>query len=89
MKLRTLQGVVRIMSLVPVTILNPVWTATDFQFSFATGTGCSYVVQATPTLPSPNWTNVTTVPGTGGTVTVTNALQSSDQYFYRVVTQCP
>ncbi len=73
--------------LVPVTIVNPACTGSDFSFSFETKTGCSYTVQASGL--SSTWNNVTTIPGTGGTATVTNALQTSTPLFYRVLTQAP
>lgn len=74
-------------SLFPVTLVEPIRTATDFRFSFATQTGQSYVVQSSSSLSSPGWTDVTTVPGTGSMVTVTNAIEPTTQYFYRVITQ--
>jgi hypothetical protein len=74
-------------SLLPVTIVEPILTATGFRFSFATQTGHSYVVQSSSSLSSSGWTDVRAVPGTGGMVTVTNALEPSTRYFYRVMTQ--
>jgi hypothetical protein len=73
--------------LLPVSIVDPVHTATDFRFSFATQADRDYVVQATDPLSPTDWTNVTTVPGTGGTVTVTNHNLSPTQQYYRVITE--
>jgi hypothetical protein len=70
-----------------VIMFDPIHTATDFRFSFATQADRDYVVQATDTLSPPDWTNVTTVPGTGGTVTVTNHNLSPTQQYYRVITE--
>jgi hypothetical protein len=71
----------------PVVLMNPVRTATDFMFSFATQSDCAYAVEAAGTLAPPGWTNVTTVPGTGGSITITNQNVPPGQQFYRVITQ--
>lgn len=73
--------------LLPVSIVDPVCTGPDFRFSFATQAGLEYVVQATATLSPPDWTNATTVPGTGGAVTVTNYNVPAGPQYYRVITQ--
>lgn len=78
---------VKLAVLMPVIMFDPIRTATDFRFSFTTQPDRNYLVQATDTLSPPDWTNVTTVTGTGGTVTVTNHNLSSTQQYYRVITE--
>jgi hypothetical protein len=84
---RSLSLTVTSTSMLPVTIVEPILTDTEFRFSFATQTGHSYMVQSSSSPTSPGWSDVKTVPGTGGMVTVTNALEPSTQSFYRVITQ--
>jgi Bacterial Ig domain len=68
----------------PVLITNPRLNGTDFLLSFQTQTGYNYTIQYAPTLPPPSWTDLTTVPGTGGLVTVTNLTAGPLQGYYRV-----
>ncbi len=56
-------------------------------FSFLTQSNFSYVVKGIASLSSSNWTTLSTVPGTGGIVTVTNQSLSPGATYYRVVTQ--
>jgi ELWxxDGT repeat protein len=55
-----------------------------FRFSFQTTSGQSYAVQASPALNSAAWTTLTTVPGTGGPVSVSFPADPTAQQFFRL-----
>ncbi|HXJ72451.1 MAG TPA: hypothetical protein VNM37_06345, partial [Candidatus Dormibacteraeota bacterium] len=71
----------------PVVLLNPTRLGSQFWFSFLTDAGYSYRTETSSALGSGTpWDVLTTLSGTGGTVSVTN--QSADaQRFYRVLRQ--
>lgn len=71
----------------PVHILNPTRVGNDFIFSFASQTGRTYSIQYTPSLNPIDWQPLTSVPGTGATVSITNQNVTATQRFYRVETQ--
>jgi len=71
----------------PVSILNPAKTGTDFVLSFATDINRTYVVQYASSLPASNWATLTTIAGNGGIVNATDYNVPSGQRFYRVQTQ--
>ena len=71
----------------PVILLNPTIVGGDFVFSFLTQSNFNYAVKSLGSLSSTNWTLLSTVPGTGGIVTVTNQNVGPGPTFYRVVTQ--
>lgn len=82
---RTISFLVTSATLYPVTLLNPAQTEGGFCFSFETHLGCNYTVQGNDRSWKSQWTDLATVQGTGNPVTVTNSLQSSTHYFYRVL----
>jgi hypothetical protein len=82
----TLQGAIPAVPL-PVRLLNPSVMGNSFVFSFATQTNATYLVQHTSWLSPTNWSTVSSIPGTGSTVTVTNQNGTSAQGFYRVQVQ--
>ncbi len=71
----------------PVSIFNPTVNGPDFRFSFDTQAGHTYKAYWSDILGSWPGVNFDTVPGTGGTVSVTNRNTSGGQRFYRVETQ--
>ena len=70
----------------PVRILQPEILAGQFVFRFLTETNHDYEVQVENSLTGSNWTAVTNLAGTGGTITVTNQIGGAQQNFYRVQT---
>jgi len=62
------------------------FAGTDFQVQFTTASNQLYLVEMTDSLDNPSWTTLTNnVPGTGGTVTVTDPdAASQTNRFYRV-----
>ena len=64
----------------------PRYSDGSFSLSFATQIGVSYVVQFKTALSDPAWTNLQTVPGTGGIVTITHAVHGQPTCYYRVAT---
>jgi hypothetical protein len=73
--------------LLPLQLTNPQATQAGPAFSFFTQPDHNYVVEFTPTLPATNWNNVTTLPGIGNWLTITNPPFLGDQGYYRVRTQ--
>lgn len=71
----------------PVRLFNPALNGTDFRLSFDTQAGHTYQAWWIGTLGAGTWNNFATIPGTGGTVSVTNHNTSGSQRFYRVETQ--
>lgn len=59
-------------SLVPVRILTKSFSGDEFQMSFATATGKTYVVEYKNTHSTAVWQTLTNVPGNGGIKRVTN-----------------
>jgi hypothetical protein len=69
-----------------VTLLDPAINGTSFSFSFVTQTGANYAVDFSDSPSSLNWQPLTNYIGAGTTVTVTDAVATS-QRFYRVTAQ--
>jgi hypothetical protein len=67
-------------------ITNAARVGNDFVLSFNTQTGQDYTVEYADALPPPAWSNLITVPGTGGLVTVTNYNALGGQRYFRVRT---
>jgi len=61
--------------------------ANGLTFSFTTQPGFDYSVQYTTSLAPINWQVLTNVPGSGGTITVTDSVNAAGQRFYRVLAQ--
>ncbi len=70
----------------PVRIENPAWVGSEFIFWFASETGRSYEVQFTPG-PGQEWRSLTTLEGTGASVSVTNTHAAEAARLYRVITK--
>ena len=51
---------------------------------FPTFSGQQYTVQSSPNLSPGNWTNLTTIPGTGYEATVTDTNAAGSVRFYRL-----
>jgi Big-like domain-containing protein len=73
-------------SVLPMTLLNPILNGSSFSFAFATQAGITYQGQYV-NLPSGtnNWLNFTNLIGDGSVVRVTNSILSPGQRFYRVL----
>ena len=80
----TLQGGSSVV--LPFYITNATRLGDDFVMSFNTQTGQDYTVEYTAFLPPLAWSNLTTVPGNGALVTVTNLNAPAGQRYYRVRT---
>jgi hypothetical protein len=65
-------------------ISSPGLNGSKFSLSFNTEVGPSYVIDTTTNLAPANWVPVSTNAGTGGLISVTNAISSTSQGFYRV-----
>jgi len=71
----------------PVTLLGAIVENGQFKFSFQTEVNKTYVVQFTSSLSTPiNWQTATTVPGTGGVVTIVQNVSGLNGFF-RVLIQ--
>jgi hypothetical protein len=70
----------------PVSLQNPMIVGSSFIFSFLTQSNFSYTVLSLSSFSSTNWTTLTTIPGTGDMVTVTNENIGPGATFYRVLT---
>ncbi len=71
----------------PVQLYNPGQAANTFTFSFQSQPSYSYAAQFTPSLSPLAWQTFTNVVGNGGTLSVTDIVNSATQRFYRVLTQ--
>lgn len=67
-------------------LLNPIVVSGQFQFSFATVPGRTYVVQSTDAVEPANWQSRPGISGTGGTVTITEPMTLQPR-FHRVLVQ--
>ena len=56
----------------------------SFKFSFASQSGVSYTVQYKCAMADPTWTDLDTVTGTGGIVTISKAVAGQPTCFYRI-----
>jgi hypothetical protein len=70
----------------PVTIISPRHSGSDFSFEFSTELGRSYTVFWSTNLSAALWEMWTNVNGTGGTMSFTNYNVPAPQRFYRVRT---
>ena len=71
----------------PVTLDIAAWIGGSFVFSFASEPGITYQAQYIDVLGSGSWQALTTVTGTGSTLTLTNNHPAAGQRFYRVETK--
>ena len=67
-------------------LIQPVVAGGQCKFSFATELGRTYVVQATDSLRPVTWRSLSTLSGTGGTVTVADS-PGTRQRYYRVLVE--
>jgi hypothetical protein len=68
----------------PVVILDPRWSDTNFVCSVRTTVGKNYFLESSPGLENPTWTAAPAVPGDGSVKVLVDANHSSPQNFYRV-----
>lgn len=71
----------------PVIIQGVQRNGNQVTFSFLTQSNFSYLVEYTDSLSPLSWTALTTVPGTGGVVVVTDPNANGAQRYYRATTQ--
>ena len=64
---------------------SPRYSNGNFSLSFATQNGVLYTVQHKTALSNPTWTDLQTLSGTGGIVTILHAVGGQPTCFYRVV----
>jgi hypothetical protein len=74
-------------TLMPVTLFNPMWQGTDFIFWFESQVGRSYDIQWKPFFGQTNWQVVETLNGSGSSLPVTNQNATTTSGFYRVETK--
>jgi hypothetical protein len=67
-----------------VLLLQPTWIGDAFLFAFETEPARIYDVQVNSALGTESWQSFSTVVGSGGTVTVSNAPATGNARFYRV-----
>ena len=70
-----------------VTLVNPVASETQFDFSFASELNRTYTVERTLSLNPVGWQSVTNVIGDGSVMTVIDSALTGAQRYYRVVSQ--
>jgi hypothetical protein len=70
-----------------VYLANPVAAGNELIFSFLTQSNRNYAIQYSDSLPATNWITITTVLGTGGSISVTNPGASGPTRYYRVETK--
>jgi hypothetical protein len=68
-------------------LFNPQKSGDTFSVSVMTESGRTYLLQSKDALSDPIWVTVQTVPGTGGTVTLTDLNATAATRFYRVEVQ--
>ena len=71
----------------PVMLVNPKWSQSNFVFSFVSELGNTYDVEYTDVLGSGTWNLLSTLSGTGSSISVTNANPTPKQRFYQVKTR--
>jgi Regulator of chromosome condensation (RCC1) repeat len=74
-------------AITPVRLLNPAWSGHRFSVSFPSRGGVSYALEYEAALGCGAWTNLPPVPGTGGTLTLTDPSADAPARFYRVQSQ--
>jgi len=65
---------------------NPVWAGQTFRLSFPTQTGMTYILEFKDALTNSSWMTNQSVPGTGGTIILTDPNASAPSRYYRVRT---
>jgi hypothetical protein len=75
------------MAPLPVFLYDPSLIGTDLAFSFLTQSNWNYAIQYADSFPASNWITIATMPGTGGSVRVTNQINGAVEKFYRVQTE--
>jgi hypothetical protein len=79
---------INVIRLMPIIILsNPSVALGEFSFSFTAMEEWNYRVECRDPGGPTNWMTVTTLPGGGATVFVTNAISTNLQKFFRVVAE--
>jgi alpha-tubulin suppressor-like RCC1 family protein len=71
----------------PPMIVGPSQNGTNLNFSFGTSIGFTYVVQYKNSLSDSIWQTLQSVPGDGTVKTITDAIATAGQRFYRVSVQ--
>ena len=71
----------------PVLLRDLQFTPGHFAFSFTSQSSLSYAAQFIPAPGPTNWQTFTNVAGTGGTLSLTDTVNSASQRFYRVITE--
>jgi Bacterial Ig domain len=71
----------------PVTIVNPMRSGSEFSFAFETEANRTYNVQYTISLAPPDWQSLTNFTGNGGSALIIDPAAGDAQRFYRVATQ--
>jgi hypothetical protein len=61
-------------------------SAGNFNFSFATSNGVTYIVEYKDDLDQADWVTLQTIPGDGTIVTITNPISEAPQRFFQVRT---
>ena len=74
-------------AIAPPAILQPIFTAANFIFTFPTATGFNYVVQYKVSLQDLSWQTLQTNIGDGTVQSFTNSLPGDSQRFYRLSVQ--
>src|SRR5262249_8448429 len=67
--------------LLPITLINPMRVGDDFLFSFQTLSNHIYTVEYLDDITDPAWVALTNLPGTDGTVTITDAISPDGARF--------
>jgi hypothetical protein len=71
----------------PVLLKNTAKSGGNFTFGFDTLTGRKYRVQYCQSLSQGAWTDLRTETGTGGQITITDAIAAAGSRFYRVISE--
>lgn len=74
-------------SIASARLINPRLNGNNFSVSLASQTGVTYVLEGKDSLADSSWTPITTLPGTGSQLTLTNNAASSSRRLYRVRAQ--
>jgi len=68
----------------PFTVTNPTLVGQAFSVSVPTVLGANYTLEYKNAFTDTDWTDVQTLPGTGGTITLTDSAATNSARFYRV-----